>query len=56
MFNTGILSLGVFTNKNSVNIIVWGLETLDRNTWPDVSKEVEGSTEGQVQGNMSLSD
>ena len=56
MFNTRVLSFGILTNEDSINVVVGSLEALDRDTWSDVGKEIECSTESQVEGNVSLSD
>jgi hypothetical protein len=56
VLNTRVLSLGVFTNENSVDIVVGGLVSLDRNTWPNVGEQVEGSAQGEVEGNVALAD
>lgn len=49
MFDTGILSLGVLANENSVDIVVGSLKTGDRETWSDVCEKVECSSKSQVQ-------
>jgi len=54
MFNTRVLSLRVFTNKDGVDVIIRRLETLDRDARTDVGEEVESSSESQVQGNMTF--
>ena len=56
MLDTRILSLRVFTNQNSVDIIVWRLVPRDGNAWPNVGEKVESSPKGQVEGNVALSD
>lgn len=56
VFDTGILSLGVFTNEDGIDIVVWRLETSYRDTWSDIGEQVECSTECQVQGDMSFPD
>jgi len=56
MLNTRVLSLCVFTDKNSVDIIIWCLVSGDGNTWPNVGKKVECPSKGQVKGNVALSD
>lgn len=43
MLNTRILSLRVLTDKDSVHVVIGGLEALDRRARPDVGKEVECS-------------
>ena len=55
VLDTRVLSLGVLTDEDSVDVVVWGLESLDGDTWTNVGKEVEGSAERQVQGDVALS-
>jgi hypothetical protein len=38
VLDTGVFTLGIFTNDNGVNVIVWCLETINGNTWSDVGK------------------
>lgn len=38
VFNARVFTLRVFTDENSVNIIVRRLEALDRDTWANVGK------------------
>ena len=54
MLNARVLSLGVLTDEDGVDIVVGGLVALDRNTGTDVGKEVEGTAEGQVERDVSL--
>lgn len=55
MLDTRILSLRVLPDKDGVYIVVGGFEALDRCAGTDVGEEVESSAEGQIQGNVSLS-
>ena len=55
VLNTGVFSLGVLSDQDGVDVIVWGLVAGDRSARSDVGEEVEGTTEGKVKGNMSLS-
>lgn len=54
MLNTGIFTFSVFTNEDSINILVRGLVTFDRATRTNVGIQVEGTTEGQVERNVTL--
>ena len=56
MLDAGVLSFSVFTDENSVDIVVRGLVSLDRDTWPNVGEQVEGSTQGEIEGNVTLAD
>lgn len=56
MLDTRVFSFRVFTNENGVDIIVWRLVPGDGNARPNIGKKVKGPPEGQVEGNMSLSD
>lgn len=55
MLDTRVLSLGVFTDENSVDVVVGGLVTLDGDTGSDVGKEGECSSEGQVERDVTFS-
>ena len=41
MLNTRVLSLGVLTDEDSVDVVVRGLEALDGDARTDVGEEVE---------------
>lgn len=56
MLNTRVLSLGVLTDKNSVDVVIGRLVPFYRNTWSDVGEQREGSTEGEVEGDVTLAD
>jgi hypothetical protein len=56
VLNTRVLSLGVLTDQDSVDIVVSGLVSLDGDTWADVGKERECSAEGEVHRDVTLSD
>ena len=56
MLNTRILALGIFTDKNSVNIVVRRFIPFDGCTWPDVGKKIECATEGQIKWDVTFSD
>lgn len=56
MFNSRVFALSVLSNQDSVDIFVRGLVTLDRSAWSNVGVKVEGSSKGQVQRDVSLSD
>ena len=54
MLNAGVLSLGVLTDENRVDIIVRCLESLNGDARPDISEEVKRPTESKVQRNVTL--
>lgn len=56
VLDTRVLPLGVLSDEDRVDVIVRGLVTLDRDTRSDVGEQVEGSSEGEVEGDVSLSD
>jgi hypothetical protein len=56
VLNAGVFTLGVLTDQDGVDIIVGGLVASDGAAGTDVGEEVEGTTESEVQRNMSLSD
>lgn len=55
MLDTRVLSLCVLTDQDSVDVVVRGLVAFDGSAWSNVGEEVKGSSEGQVQGHVSLS-
>jgi hypothetical protein len=55
MFDSGVLSLSILTNKDSVDVVVSSLESLNRHARPNIGEEVESSSESEVQGDMALS-
>lgn len=55
VLNTRILSLGVLTDQDGVDVVVWSLVTGNRAAWADVGKEVEGTAKSKVEGNVTLS-
>jgi hypothetical protein len=44
VLDTRVLSLGVLSDKNGVDVVVSGLVSLDGDTWSDVGKEGECSS------------
>ena len=56
MLDSRVFSFCVLADKNSVNIVVWGLETLDGNARADVREEIEGPSECKIQRDVSLAD
>jgi hypothetical protein len=56
VLNARVLSLGVLTDENGVDVVVGGLEARDRTAGTDVGEEVESPTESQVERDVTLSD
>ena len=56
MLNARVLSFGVLTDENGVDIVVRGLEAGNRDAGADIGEKVEGPTESEVEGDMSLAD
>lgn len=56
VLDTRVLSLGVLSDEDGVDVVVGGLEPDDGSARSDVGEEVEGSSKGEVEGNVSLSD
>lgn len=56
MLDTGVLSLGVLTDQDRVDVVVGGLVPGDGAAGTNVGEEVEGAAEGQVKGDMALAD
>lgn len=46
MLDTGVFSFGVLSDKDSVDVIVWGFVSFDRTTRADIGEEIEGTAEG----------
>lgn len=55
MFNARIFSLSVFTNENSIDVVIWGLETFDRYAGSNIRKQVKRPPQCQVEGDVALS-
>lgn len=56
MLDTGVLSLGVLADQDGVNVVVSSLIPGNRATRANIGEEVEGTAEGQVEGDMALAD
>lgn len=56
MLDTRVLSLCVLTNDDRVDIVVRGLVALNGAAGADVGEEGEGAAEGEVEGDVALSD
>jgi hypothetical protein len=56
VLDTRVLSFRVFSDQDSVDIIVGGLVSLDGNTWSDVGEKGECSSKSQVERDVSFSD
>ena len=54
MLDTGVLSLGVLTDEDCVDIVVRCLETFDRLAGTDVREEVECAAKSEVQGDVTF--
>jgi hypothetical protein len=54
VLDTRVFSLGVLTDQDGVDVVVGCLVASDGSAWSDVGEEVEGSTEGQVEGDVAL--
>lgn len=48
VFNTRVFTLRVFTNEDSVDVVVWRFEALDRDARTNVSKKIECPAECQI--------
>ncbi len=54
VLDTGVLSLGVLTDQDGVDVVVGGLEALNAPAGTDVGEEVEGTAECQVERDVAL--
>lgn len=55
VLNARVFSLGVLSDEDSVDVIVWGFVTSDRSAGTDVGEKVECTTESKVKRDMALS-
>jgi hypothetical protein len=56
VLDTRVLSLSILSDNDRVDVVVRSLEPNDGAARPDVGKERESSSEGQVERDVSLSD
>lgn len=54
VLNTGVFTLGVLTDENSVDVVVGGLVASNRAARTQVGEQVESTAESQVQGDVTL--
>jgi hypothetical protein len=54
VLDTGVFTLGVLTDQDSVDTIVGGLVAGDGAAGTDVGEQVESTAQSQVQGNVAL--
>ncbi len=54
MLDTRVFALSVLSNEDGVDIIIGGFVALDGCAGSNIRKEVEGTTEGQVEGYMAF--
>jgi hypothetical protein len=55
VLNSRVFTFGVLTDQDSVDIVVGGLVACDRAAGAEVGEEVEGTTKGKVQRDVTLS-
>merc|ERR1712230_303967 len=56
MLDARVFTLGVLSDQDRVDVVVWRLVALDALAGSHVGEQVEGTTEGQVQGDVTLAD
>ena len=56
VLDSRVFTLSVLADDDCVYVVVGGLEALEGAAWADVGKEIEGSAEGEVEGDVTLSD
>lgn len=56
VLDTTVLSFGVLTDQDSVYVVVWGLVSCDALARSNVCEKVEGSSEGEVERDVTLAD
>lgn len=55
MLNSRILPLCVLTDEDSIDIIIRGFESLNRQARSDIREQIECSSKGQIQWYVALS-
>lgn len=56
VLNTRVFTLGIFSNQNTVDVLVWSLEAFNRLAWSNVGVETECPSQGQVERDVTFSD
>lgn len=56
VLNARVFTLGVLSDQDGVDVVVGGLVASDGSARTQVGKEVEGSSEGKVKGDVTLAD
>merc|ERR1712230_358969 len=56
VLDAGVFTLGVLSDQDRVDVVVWRLVALDALAGSHVGEQVEGTTEGQVQGDVTFAD
>ena len=56
MLDARVLALGVFTDKDGVDVVVRRLETGNRHARADVGEEVERAAQREVERDVSFAD
>jgi hypothetical protein len=56
VLDAGVFALGVLTDEHGVDVVVGGLVSLDALAGTHVGEQVEGPSEGQVEGDVTLAD
>lgn len=56
MLNSRIFSLSVFSNEDSLDIVIWSLVASDRPSRSDVCEKIKGTAKSKVEGNMAFAD
>lgn len=55
MFDPTVFTLGVFADKDGVDVVIGGFVASDRHAGTDVGKEVECTAKSKVERNMAFS-
>ena len=54
MLNARVFSLGVLSDENGIDVVVWGFKSRNRAAGTHIGEEVECAAEGEVQGDVAL--
>lgn len=56
MLNTAVFSFGVFSDQNGVDVVIGCFVALDASAGTHVCEQVEGTTEREVEGDVTFAD
>jgi len=54
MLDARVFALGVFTNQDGVNVVIWGLVTSNGFAGSNVGKEIECTAKSEIEGDVTF--